>query len=432
MFARRSDALPPGGRVGRGSEGIAGERRVVWAVAFSFAHGLGEAEAAATIGEAAAAVRSWSAVERLLRMHRCEAIGYRTLSAPAVQAACQLPEATIARLRETYRQAFIRVSREPAVVRGLIASLAAAGVPVLAIKGLAVGVWLYDDPVLRDHVDVDLLTSPEHAEAIPALLAHLGYRPSDDPPLFAGESVATADYAHPDTGVHVDISYDPLRLFWRRDHAPGAAFHAWWSRRAEIPIGGAPVPILGPEDQLVHLARHHQFHDYFRVNSFIDIVLLLRRHGTTLDWDLICREAWANGLHGGLHRTLELAVAVYAAPVPDNVLHALRPNRVAAALHRRIWDESLAWVQDRPPVAGNPIIPRFISPGGPHPVAGLALHALDRHRARTAKYLFQRVIPPPAWLRSTYDLPDGAASYPRLLRYHWRRLGEIRREVRTR
>jgi len=349
---------------------------------------------------------------------------------PAVRAACEPPESIVRDLRKWYRQTFERIVFEPRVVAGLLSELATAGVPALAIKGLVVGAWLYDDPVLREHDDIDLLVPEALASSTHSILTGLDYEAGYRPPLFPLESPGGADYGHPGRELHVDLSFDPWLLFWRNEAAQRDLFDTWWARRQDIEIGGYRLPTLGPEDQFIQLARHLQFHDYFRANMWVDLGRLLLRHGDQLDWDIVGRDARAFGIHGGLYRTLELLARGLAVHVPDAAADATRPSWPVRRLHRSIWEDDLAGIRDRPPKAGRPILPRFITPRGPHPVAGLALHALNPSRGRTLRYLVRRYVPPQDWLRSAYA-DTGRRSYPALLRHHWQKLGELRRRVRN-
>lgn len=419
--------LPPG-RPDSPADG----RGLLWALAFAFAHGLSAADTAALAQRFAPDERVWPAFARLAKSHRCETLAYHLLTAPEVRAACGPPDEVVAALRQRYMSAFVRGTMEPAFVGRLVAELDAAGVPALVVKGLAVGAWLYPDPVLREHLDIDLL-APEHAAlTVGRVLGELGFTPAYQPPLYPGERPATIDYGHADGGWHVDLGYDPLRLFWPPVEAAAASFAGWWQRRQAVVVGGTTLPTLGPEDQFIHLARHLQFHDYFRVNSFLDVLLLLRLHGDQIDWSLVGREARAADIQGGLFRTLELAERVWGMAAPEAAWRELRPGWAIRTLHRRIWEEDLAAVRDHAQAAGRPIIPRFLSPGGPHPVTGFALHVLGRHPGRTVGYLVRRVVPPASWLRATYGSANSPQpSYWSLVCRHWRALLDVRRQVRA-
>jgi hypothetical protein len=413
----------------------AGGRALLWALAYAVAHDLDPVATAALAACHAPAATDWPAFSRLARTHRCETIAYRLLTLPEVRAACAPPDGVIAGLRQRYSSAFVRLAMEPAFVVGTIDALAAVGVPALAVKGLAVAAWLYPDPVLREHLDVDLLAPAAAAGAVGRVLGDLGYAPAPQPPLFPGEQPATVDYRRADGGWHIDVTYDPLRLFWLPADGGAALFERWWARRQLVAVGGHELPTLGPADQFAHLARHLQFHDYFRVNSFLDLLLVLRRHGPNIDWEMVGREAADLGIAGGLHRTLELARSVYDIEAPPAAWRALRPRPAIRLLHRRIWDDALPTVQTRPAAAGRPIVPRFLSLRGPRSLSGMMLHALDRRRWRTVRYLAQRVAPPIAWLRAAYgdeSTPTLAATYVVLVGRHWRAMGRVRGEIRAR
>lgn len=405
-----------------------GDRAFVWAVARVAAHEMPENAAAPVLERAVAGIASWTHVTQLLRVHRCEALAYRLLTMPAVRTACEPPESLVRDLRNAYRQTFERVAFEPRVIAGLLSELAAAGVPALAIKGVVVGAWLYDDPELREHDDIDLLIPEALAASAHPVLTSLGYEAGYRPPLYPLESLSSADYLHTRGGTHVDLSFDPWLLFWRDEAAYRDLYDTWWARRQVIEVGVHKLPTLGPEDQFIQLARHLQFHDYFRANMWVDLGRLLLRHGDQLDWDIVGRNARAFGIHGGLYRTLELLELGLGVPMPGAAATATRPGWPVRRLHRSIWEDDLAGVRERPPKAGRPINPRFLTPGGPHPVAGLTLHAINPSRGRTLQYLIRRYVPPQDWLRSVYA-DTGFQSQPALLRHHWRQLADLRGRV---
>jgi len=410
----------------------AGDRAFVQNLLRAFVSTTPATESAAALGDAARAISSWLAVERLLQVHRSTAIAYRLLSQPAVMKSCAVPPETLERLRALYVSTFTQVASEPKLFRLLLDDFRKNGVPILFIKGLVIGTWLYDDPVLREHDDVDLLIPMDRAADAHALLTDMGYAGAYRPPLYYGEAPATADYVRGPNELQVDLSFDPLRIFWPAE-TERDPFSGWLARQQTVSIAGCPIPTLGPEDQFVHLARHLQFHDFFRANWFVDMLLLLRRYGSQLDWPLIGDIAREYGLQGGLYRTLEMAELLYDAEIPPAAWRELRPNTVVRYLHRTIWPETIAVPHDGPRSGGSPIGPRFISPRGIHPFAGMILLGFDRNRARHAQYLFRRVLPPKSWLRTTYAASgEDDRSYASLLLRHWRELRNLRRSVRRR
>ena len=409
-------------------------------LARAFAHGTAPPDAAADLEVLAAGISSWEAIELLLQMHRCAGIAYRVLTQPEVQRACRLPVETMDWLRSWYIDAFTRLVAEPPIVQTCLTALTDASVPALVIKGLAVGAWLYDDPALREHLDVDLAVSEDQADAVHAVLSNLGYErvsgpfdhphPFDGPPLSPGESLATISYFNRRRRMSIDLSFDPMRVFWRPDPSMPDPFRGWWERRQIVTIGAVQLPTLGPEDQFLQLSRHLQFHDFFRVTWFIDVLLLLRRHGDRLDWSYVGRQASAFGIRGGLYRTLELADRVYGVVAPDQAWRSLRPSVPVRVLNRRVWPDARAMPRDRRVHAGNPLSPRMLGLGGTRQILGLLLLVFDRHRRRNIAHLVRRALPPRDWLQAVYgtELPSDA-SYLRLWRYHRREVAALWRST---
>jgi hypothetical protein len=339
------------------------------------------------------------------------------------------PDEFVAAKRAWYGDSFARSVMEPATIARIHAAFAENGIPALSIKGYILGAWLYEDPAVREHDDIDFLLPQDMRDQADSLLVRLGFIAGYRPPLYPGELPGTATYTNSNGGMPVDLSFDPLQLFWQSAEQQRASFEGWWSRRRSLTLGRDHTHFPGPEDQFLQLARHIQFHGYFRTNWAVDLLLLLRRFGSEMDWHLAAAEATCHGIMSGVNRTLEILESVYSIERPEGARSAFHAGSAVRVLHRRIWPDELTIPQERPTKSqeGTPIVPRFLSPGGVRPVSGLALFALDQRRGRYLLYLGQRVLPPRVWLRETY----GEGSYPRLLREHWRGLRALRRRVRS-
>lgn len=407
---------------------LAPEQAIILVLARAYAIDQQPSLTRSQLASIAPSITSWKHVSTLLHVHRIKSLAYQVLRDPNVTALDVVPGSLFAEVRDWYKASFAKTVFEPPVLHQLHRAFTNAGIPVLSIKGLTLGAWLYDDATLREHDDIDLLVPADAGNAADAVLTDLGYGSGYRPPLYPGESPATASYQAPTGSMAVDLSFDPLHIFWQSTAERRQSFDGWWARRQEICIGQSTIPTPGPEDQFLLLARHLQFHGYFRVNWAVDLVVLLRRFGETLDWDLINREATRFGITGGVIRTLEILATTYGVSLPGNA-STLSAGRLVHHLHRRVWPDTLATPREHASREqdGTPIAPRFLSPGGVHPIAGLTLFALDPRRQKYFVYLGQRVLPPPSWLHDRY----GAGSYAGLLRRHWVELRLLRRRVRS-
>jgi hypothetical protein len=182
-------------------------------------------------------------------------------------------------------------SREPRE-RSLqfIAALDAAGIPSVAIKGLATAFALYPRPYFRLTPDVDLLVRAEHVAALARLLEQWGFvtvRDSSAVRAWGALTVASfAPIAPPEAGYFLDVH----RLIDDPPAARGIPTEAVFARARTIDVQGVALRVPGPEDSFVILALN-AFRDLYEargLKSLFDAALLLR---APLDWGAIERMA---------------------------------------------------------------------------------------------------------------------------------------------
>ena len=386
------------------------------------------------LAEASHCLSSWRSVLKLFRLHGSSSIAYTVLSGPGVSAACSVPAEALDNLRVRYTECFHQAAVEPRILREVVSELDSAGIQSLAVKGLVLGCWLYDDPALREHMDLDLIVAESQVHEAEGVLVGMGYRPlrseSNLPQISNRESLGSMTFTGGPSMPAIDLSFDPLRLFWKPAAEQGAWFEAWWVRRMEVTVGGRPLLTMGPEDQFIYLARHLQFHDYFRMNWYIDLLLLLARCGADIDWPLVGQLARTHRLEGGLYRSLELVSHAFGNRFPNEAWELLRPNVLTRSLHRRAWPDELSVPRDAPSHGGSPMMPRYIGLSGSHPVMATAILMLHRDRRANLNYLVRRYFPTYSWLRSAYGSNDDLGkSRLALLKAHWRHLRVVKANV---
>jgi hypothetical protein len=406
------------------------EQAFAMAIARTYGLAVSQGASIAEMSAIAREISSWSHVSHLLRFHRLNSVAYQLFGTPEFKAAGIVSDSFLDERRRAYQRSFAKAVLEPAVLHKTVSALTEAGSRAFLIKGLAVGTWLYGDTALREHADLDLLIPADQLDAADRVLTSLGFAVGYRPPLNPGEIPATIGYSDLAGVYAVDLSIDPLQVFWQSLPDRLESFDRWWSRRQMIAVGAREVPTLAAEDQLIHLARHLQFHGFFRLNWWVDLLVLLRVHGPNMDWSIVQAEANRHGIVGGLERTLSALESIFGASLPAPAHRAIRPGRMEQLLHRRIWPDELAVPDIRTGKGqeGTPIAPRFLSPAGVHPLAGLALFLLDRRRKDYVRFLVQRIVPPRSWLRESYGLNG---SYLNLIWRHIRALRAHRSFVRT-
>lgn len=217
----------------------------------------------------------------------------------------------------------------------VVAALEAAGIPALVLKGLPLAFSVYPDPGTRPMGDVDLLVPAALAEAaIERLHALGGVRKGAKSPQISGWSPGSvlrlqhAAHFELPRGGRFDLHWFSLEECCSAD-----ADHGFWTRRVKFSASGVTLATLSPADQLLHLCVHGLRADRSESSMrwLVDAALLLRTHGSTLDWDVLLGEA----RHRRVSFTVAEALAELAAyvTIPRGIEGRLR-SQVASRWER--------------------------------------------------------------------------------------------------
>ena len=272
-------------------------------------------------------------------------------------------------------------------LRAVLQCLHQADIPVLVLKGVALGQWLYPAPYLRESSDVDLLlASRDDALCAAAVLEGLGYDMAHAPGRFQHELACQGD-GLPDLDLHWALSDWPVL-----DRLPD--FDTLLASSIPLPGLGAGARGLDAPHALLHACVHRASNLSAdlgdRLKWLYDLHLLaavLDRDGGWPSFLAICEQAQTCGIDA---EGLAAATALFGTPVPPAVSAAL----AAARIHEPLDATRLSdW--------------RYIQK--------LNFRALPGWGTRLA-WIGGRLLPPAGHLRALYgeDL-----SYPALL---WQRL----------
>ena len=186
-----------------------------------------------------------------------------------------------------------------------------AGLRCIPLKGIFLGRRYYPDRAMRPMSDIDILIAPEESEAVLRLLNSSGYSHRPDQELH-GPSTALhfPQYVHFERNVIVEIhtslarGLDLNRI--KRHYAVG-------DLSDECPLD----PAIHIAHRLLDIAKD----GYFRPGllGYLDLLLLLRRHGEGLDWKRLASLLDAVGLREHAAATL----LVMQRSLPDNLVGSI-------------------------------------------------------------------------------------------------------------
>jgi len=248
-----------------------------------------------------------------------------------------------------------------------------AGIPLMALKGAALHLTLYNNPGDRPMSDLDLMVRPADLDRAMKLMEKSGCLQSeplireDFFPRFHYEREYHAGVIYP---VKIDFHIRPLRPLRFAKTLPDDAL---WSRAEPITFGKATVLVPSPEDMLIHLAAHSAIHGNSRRTWLEDIHKWVAAHQGRFDWDAVIAKASAWKLVLPVLNALKAVVREVGPVSPPDVLHKLEQTRIN-------WRDRLVLRQS----------PRDLD----HPVAHVLTNALCTPDLRFAlAYLLAALVP---------------------------------------
>jgi hypothetical protein len=304
------------------------------------------------------------------------------------------------------RQALQEAARREAIVewlraedvRRVLAMLAAAGVPSILIKGVALAYTCYEEPSHRPHVDVDLLICEEDAAVVRRVMEQAGYVA---PNRVDGDRVMHQFQFTRRLQNGADCEYD---FHWR---VANPELFAHLLTFADLSASARPVPALSvharaPADlQSLFLACIHRVAHHYDDDSLVwlyDIHLLSQRLGED-DWDRFAALA---------QRTRTRTVCAHGLRAAAEAFGTLLPPSVLARLS----------TTEHEPAAA------FLAPSlRTIDVELSTLRQLSTWRAR-AELVWQHLFPKPAFIMNAYGV-KGRAWLP-LLYTHRAARGALR------
>jgi hypothetical protein len=233
-------------------------------------------------------------------------------------------------------------------IRNAVIELAAEAdrhsIEIVVLKGAR---WAMEDSVnfaaWRSMLDLDVLVRPGDYEAMPGILAQLGYRSTRRERNFLGQRRFTGHYHLPahrradqpfTVEIHRHIGFQPALLPTER---------IFDSSRLVGPGLRLPSPADAALHAIIHWRIHHfgtQF-GFHRVTDGIDIARFL--HRDDVKWDVLPGHAGSTGIRPELDAALGTVSELFLAPLPPGVqLSQQARNYVSKALRPRE-SRLLAW-----------------------------------------------------------------------------------------
>ncbi len=295
-------------------------------------------------------------------------------------------------------------------LRRLLGVLAPA-LPVVVLKGAALGPTVYGNPALRSLSDIDLLVPHAQLDVATALLSTLGYHVDKMSSMAPGAEHRITYHRQlrggPGNHVVIELHWNLIanEADWR---APDVTWF-WQHTCAWFPCNDAqqwgdipPVLQFTPTVQVLYLAAHLALQHGgagARLIWLYDLHLLLTQKDAHIDWTLLIEQARRLRWAAGIAAALDAVQRVFSTPIP---------NGICAVLDAAAARDDRQFVQQKITGASVTVTLEWLNV--------LALPA----RARM-HFLLDVCFPRPAYIRWRYAL-DAARLWPLGYMRHWRYL----------
>lgn len=140
----------------------------------------------------------------------------------------------------------------------------------LVLKGPVLSQLLYDDPVMREFGDLDLLIKPSSAADAEAALSDIGFRPSGS--LHGGREPSWHRNLLDERGrlIELHTQVDRAAVRWPD------SIESLFDRGRTVEVEDIRLPTLGPEDNILYTALHGVRHRWKRLQWVQDLRTALR------------------------------------------------------------------------------------------------------------------------------------------------------------
>lgn len=215
----------------------------------------------------------------------------------------------------------------------LLVALHDSGVHATVLKGPVLATDAYPKPIHRTYTDVDILVPAQQVQRALSVLALDRSIPSIPPktPKADKRNVPVVDPSG--VGFTLDLHWDMFSYSQLRSCARGATDWAWSAATLEGDHALGPLWRLPTEAMIAFLSTHAVLDHRFRLILFRDLAEVARKKP---DWAAVVSFAERWQLRSTTYVALLIAVEVAAAPVPEEVLRALRPSSVPVRAVERL------------------------------------------------------------------------------------------------
>jgi len=207
---------------------------------------------------------------------------------PLLSNSSLIPEAVKIGLQQAWYKTFSRSTLLYEHFRKIAGAFTSQNIQVIALKGVYLSEWLYQDIGLRQFSDIDLLVKEEDAVTCLTILEGLGYIPYKMKLSLFVLSQFAKDIVHYPPRVKDGVSVEIHIKLHSKNQSYNMLIPTIWANAIPATVNGMTISALNNTDLLIHLCLHLDKHfriGHVQFTCFNDITNLLERDAETIDWE---------------------------------------------------------------------------------------------------------------------------------------------------
>jgi len=232
-----------------------------------------------------------------------------------------IPEEIKIKLQQVYYKTFSRSMVLYEHFRKIAEAFDSNEIQVIALKGIYLSEWLYQDIGLRQFSDIDLLVKENDGKKCLAILQKMGYKPCDGSVTkFIGTKTEIIHYA---PMVLNAVSVEIHNKLHRSTEEYDLNVDVLWKNAIPATVNNTTVFALNTNDLLIHLCIHLDKHfrgSNVQFTCFNDITNILNKFANKIDWDLFTEACRFYKCEDIVFKYLVLINKYINAPVPDIII----------------------------------------------------------------------------------------------------------------
>ncbi|MGH9770252.1 MAG: nucleotidyltransferase domain-containing protein [Candidatus Acidiferrales bacterium] len=239
------------------------------------------------------------------------------------------------RWKEAIHANAVRCLRLTASLMEALGEFSLRSIPAIPYKGPVLAAQAYGDVALRAFDDVDVILRQKDMPRAHDAMCRLGYRPRFPPDLEPGVSGALVpgEYKYYSEARDVIVELHTEKTLRHFPVEPD--LDDFLERRVAVAMSGHELRTFAPEDALIALSIHGAKDFWGRMSWITDIAELIQSH-PQLDWDRVATRGESLRAQRMLHLGLILAASLLDAPLPEDVVRAIKGDEIAGRVAKEL------------------------------------------------------------------------------------------------